>query len=367
MANLAVGIALILIVFNSACSKLDTDKKNKRLLILAFVLLVLLAGCRNAEINLGTDLNNYYRLYARAIKANSWSSFVASSSMEYGYLAINWGLSRLIKWPQFILFFQAAVCCGLTLHFIYKHTKNTLMAVLGFMALGLFQFYLTGFRQSIAIALCLFSIEFAERKKPITFFGIVLAAITIHQTAIVFLPIYFLVNLKVSKLTAIIDIIVMLGVSRTVSSLINLGNDIFNKEYIEAFGGNSLGGIVNLLIGFFIVFTVLYTVNSQYTNSNRYTCGKYVSNVELPSCFDSYQLIHILIIGIGIYALRYQALVLERISLYFTPTMFVMLQDVIDSGYTKESKRVLNLVFMLGLLFLIYWRLSRLTYSTFWG
>ena len=56
------------------------------------------------------------------------------------------------------------------------------MSILGFMSFGLMQFYLTGFRQSIAIAICLLALEMAEKRKLLSFIVFLALAISIHQT-----------------------------------------------------------------------------------------------------------------------------------------------------------------------------------------
>lgn len=359
MGTVLLGIAGLLLVSKGTFFNNDSDRAKRNFLIFAGILLVAFFGCRNATIDLGSDLNNYYRLFDRAITSESFEAFSATSTMETGYLWINWLLARVIKWPQFIIFFQAAFCIGVTLRFIYKYSEDILLSVLGFMSFGLMQFYLTGFRQSFAISICLIALEFALKKKFIAFILSVLIAVSIHQTAIVFIPVYWIVKIGLTKLYALVDLLAILVLSQGVPRIISLGNEVFDKEYQGTFTGNSLGGIINILIGL-TVFAVMFYQSDRYKNHK--ISGKGIKNSIQPlSGF-----FHLTAIGTGIYAFRYQALVLERISLYFTPSLFILLPHIINNSFTKDGKKILKPLFVFAMVFLAWWRLHNYSYEVFW-
>lgn len=359
-----LGISFILITARGLMFNHGTERDKKGLLILTFLLLVLLMGCRNAQQYYGSDLNNYYRTFERAINS-SLSEYLKGSSMELGYLLLNWLWARVIKWPQFIIFFQAAFCCGITLRYIYKYSTDILLSILGFLSLGLFQFYLTGFRQSIAISICLIAFEMAERKNIFRFLICVFVAMTIHQTAIVFLLAYFLINLKVNKFSVFLDLICIWVVSRFVPRLIELGNKIFDKEYEGTFVGNSTGGFINVFIGGFIIFVMLYQIRK--IGSKVAIEKDDMATLTENNYYQNHKMFHVLMLGTGIYFMRYQALVLERVSYYFTPTIFVLLPEVIRKGFISTNRRFLKILFIIGMLFLIYWRLKGSDYIFFWN
>lgn len=359
MGTLIFAIAIILLLSKEIVFKEDSQKSNRNFLIFAGILLVLFFGCRNAGIDSGSDLNNYYRLFNRAITLDSYNMFSQTSTMETGYLLLNWLIARVIKWPQFIIFFQAAFCIGVTLRFIYKYSEDVLLSVLGFISFGLMQFYLTGFRQSFAIAICLIALEFALKKKFIGFLISVLIAVSIHQTAIVFIPVYWIVKIGLTKLNALVDLIAILVLSQGVARIISLGNEVFDKEYTGAFAGNSSGGLINILIGL-AVLAVMFFQSERYKKSDN--AEKVIDNPNnhLNGLF------HMTAIGTGIYALRYQALVLERISLYFTPSLIILLPHIINTSFTEESKKILKPFFVVLMMFLAWWRLHNFGYEVFW-
>lgn len=360
------GIGIIIVLARNCFFKKNTEKNKKCLFVIAFVLLVLLLGCRNAQYDYGSDLNNYYRAFERAIASTNLKKFISENYMEQGYLCLNWIMARFIKWPQFIVFFQAAFCCGLTLRYIYKHSTDMMMSIIGFLSLGLFQIYLTGFRQSMAISICLVAFEKAEEKKFFRFILYVILATMIHQTAIVYLVVYLLTNIRVSKLSIICSLGVIFVVWQFVPEIVQLGNTLFEKEYEGTFVGNSTGGLINVFIGVAIIALMAYRIRSL----NRSNLGRGImykkDRIDQNAYYPNFRMFHSLFLGTGIYALRYQALILERISYYFIPTMFILLPEVIRKGFAKRDTKILRIAATIGMLFLTYWRSRNTEYIAFW-
>ena len=362
-----MGLILLLIVTVLFVARVflynsDSDADDKRFLMLTFVLLVLAFGCRNAVSDYGTDLNNYYRCFERAIYQDK-AIFFANSIFERGYLVLNWIIARIIKWPQFIIFFQAAVCIGLTLRFIYRHSNDVFLSVLGFMSLGVMQFYLTGFRQSFAIAICLLALEAAENKKIIHFIAWIALATSIHQTAIVFLVVYFVVNIRITAFSVLIELLASIFVGRLAPLLVQIGNDTFDRNYIGAFGGNRFGGLINILIAMLPIYIIVK--NRDYINSMENDTD-YHQAIAIRKKSINGKLFHVLVLGTILYSLRYQALVLERTSLYFTPVLFILLPQSLQVGYSNINQRIMRIVLTLGLIFLLIWRFESWVYIPFW-
>lgn len=361
---LIVAIILIfskIVLFNTA-----SRQDEKKILIFTFILLVLVFGCRNGTyVYVSNDLHNYYNYYIKAIAFTDIHLFFDSvPDMEKGYLMINWLLSRVFKWPQFIFFFEAAFCCGITLRFIYKYSQDALLSVLGFMSLGVMGFYMTAFRQSMAISVCLLALEMADKKRIITFIFLVIFAISLHQTAIVFLPVYFIMMIKPDKLLVAIEIACIFVIGCCIPRIIILGNELFHRNFTGVFTGNKLGGLINIMIGVFIIFIMLYQLDDYYRIADVIRKGKQ-EVLHLSNKYKNYKFLYILILGIGVYAMRYEALILERISMYYTPVMFVMLPGCIENGFKEKDKRILKVLFIVGMLFLINWRMGQARYVFF--
>lgn len=366
LGTLILSIAIILICSKGFLFYSGSRQDDKRILTLAFIMLVLVLGCQDVETTGSGDIKAYYTNYQCAIESDSLLSFIEDNPyMENGYLVITWLLSKIIRWPQFILFFEAAFCCGITLRFIYKYSEDVLLSVLGFLSLGIFGFYLTGFRQGMAISICLLALEMADKKRVCAFVFLVLAAISVHQTAVVFLPVYFIMKINVNRLLVIAELGVILLMRLCAPFLLSLGNTVFHRDFSMAAQGNKAGGAINIMIGAFVVFVMAYQMGNYNIAVHSGTRGEQ-SIHETDSGFTNHKLLYLLLLGIGLYGLRYQASIMERISFYYTPMLFILLPGVIRNGFAEKDRRFLAMLFIAGMLFLIDWRLGTRDFLPFW-
>ena len=366
LGRLILSIAVILICSKGFLFYSGSRQDDKRILTLAFIMLVLVLGCQDVATTGSGDVKAYYAVYQHAIESDSLFLFIEDNPyMENGYLVITWLLSKIVRWPQFILFFEAAFCCGITLRFIYIYSEDALLSALGFMSLGLFGFYQTGFRQGMAISICLLALEMAEKGKLCAFILLVLAAISVHQTAVVFLPAYFIMKISVNQLLVIAEIGLLLLMRLIAPFFMSLGNEIFNRDFSMAAPGNKAGGVINIMIGAFVVFTMMYQMgNNNIVVTAEKKCGQ--SIFVSANSFNNHKFLYLLLLGIGLYTLRYQASIMERISFYYTPMLFILLPSVIRNGFAKKDRRLLVMLFMAGMLFLIDWRFGTRDFLPFW-
>lgn len=367
LGSLIFLIAIILIGSKVLLFNSGSREDDKRILIMAFIMLVLVMGSRAVESTNSDDVNAYYATYEAAINHDNMILFLDfNPALDKGYLALTWLLAKIIRWPQFILFFEAAFCCGITLRFIYKYSEDVLLSTLGLMSLGILGFYMTGFRQSMAISLCLLALEMADKKKPSAFVMFVLLAMCLHQTAVVFLPVYFVMNIKINRFLSMVGAAMLVIAGVGIPFMVSLGNEVFHKQYEAVYEGSRIGGYINIALGAFVAFIMIYELGGCTLTARR-ECEIGESVFAADSGFSDHKFLYILFLGIGIYAMRYQALVVERVSFFFTPVVFVLLPGAIQNGFAKKDRRLLQIFFTAGMLFLINWRFGSMNYVPFWN
>lgn len=344
-------IMFIIIVLLGAI-KTSYPNNKKIFLFLVAITIVFFVGSRDATIQHGTDLNNYYRLYGRAIELG-WKDFIETSEMEKGYLLVNFILAKIVPWQQFILYAQAAFCTGAVLWFIYKNTENIYAATLFFVSFGSFQFFLTGFRQAVAMAICIFAYEAAKNKKLLKFIILVLIAATMHKAALVFLVMYLVLNIKDKPRNNVVLISCIFVLFFFVPQILDLGNALLDKEYVEGYIGSVLGGLVPIVIH---LLTILLTVFAK-------------KDKEKISKEKIMPLLRTTIISGGIYCMRYFALVLERISFYFNFATPVLLAENVRSVSGIKNRTLLQFLAVILSAVLFLWRVTSQVgeYHFFWG
>ena len=133
---------------------------------------------------------------------------------EVGYDGINYLIGFVSHNRYIFILIYTMLIYALLFQSIKKYTENYPFAVLVFMGLWFF-FTFTYLRQVLAAATCWLAIDYVAQRKPLQFFAIVALAITIHNSAIVFTPLYFVPIKKFSPVTVILVMVACLAVGLT--------------------------------------------------------------------------------------------------------------------------------------------------------
>lgn len=185
----------------------DSNYNRKKYIKFISIILIIQSGFRNVAV--GADTYAYYSSF-EGIKRTSWiqiwSILTDYYSQDIGKDPGYYVLQKIIQimFPNFqifllliaILFFSALG------GFIYKNTSKLSHAIFAFVLYScLFYnfFSITGLRQTIATAATLYSFELIKKKKLFPFLILILLASTIHKSSLVFLPFYFIANIKSTK------------------------------------------------------------------------------------------------------------------------------------------------------------------------
>ena len=145
-----------------------------------------------------------------AVKKESLSDIISSFTLSYDNYAIrDPGYTVFTKLFQLLSdnfrVYLIAIACIIAIplcRILYKYipTVNGL-----FMAAIIYQgifagFFNTGIRQTIALGICLFSIIYYERRKPLPHYLLIFIAYTIHSSALLFAPLYLIRKIDPRKL-----------------------------------------------------------------------------------------------------------------------------------------------------------------------
>ena len=349
--TIVYAVMLLLILFMKLLmGSLDTDEKRKRFLFMSAILIIFVVGSRFAPLNRGTDMFNYYNYYAFAGRV----PFNELYFRDVGYNYLTWFLTRIVPWPQFVMYFVAAVTTWLTLRFIYLNCKDVFLGLLLFLSMGTFLFYLRGFRQALAMSLCLVAFEYVKEKKLIKFIVVTLIAVSMHRSAVVFLPFYFLGNRKAKAWNNVVTLVGFIAMIFFLQDVLDFGNDLLEKSYAMRNPSQSLiGPIINIT-----VFTAAIILGWSQARSAK-------GGSENRSTAVMMQM---LIIGLCIYVLRFQSLAMERTSFYFLPAVITLLPESIAGMKNENNRKYINTMAVVFCVALFLWRntATDLIYGFFW-
>lgn len=169
--------------------------KNKKYIIVACILLFVVMGFRDVFV-IGNDSAGSYRHMFKHIPETEWS--------DIKLLKDNAGMTVLVKamyavtsgdFQTFMIIISAffIVCFA---WFVNKYSVSPVQSIIYYLGLLLYIFMFDALKQSIAMSILLFSFDAAMDKKLTKFLILTVLAAWFHFPALVFIPAYWIVNMK---------------------------------------------------------------------------------------------------------------------------------------------------------------------------
>lgn len=253
-----IGLLAILFAY------LAQYEKSKWGLKVTFILIFFFLALR---YDFGRDYMGYYKIFESARNYSFVQLFDGTLYGEIGWLILCW----LFKPFGFfaMIAFLALVNCVIYYRFIKKYVpvKYYWLAVfLYIFSPGLMLLHITAMRQSLAIALFLFSIEYLYKRDFICYFLIIGLASLFHTSAFVLFTIYLLVFLKdrISYKAIFIIILTIISLFFTVDFLKPFLKEFILENFERYENYTDLQGSARTLFGsvyyFFLLTLTLFSM-----------------------------------------------------------------------------------------------------------
>jgi transmembrane protein EpsG len=182
-------------------------KPNKFLAFLVMVSLVLVAGLQK---NIG---DTYFYMHSYAINDYSWEEIDWTG--DFGFNILQLLLQQISKDPQLLIFIVALLTNVFIVLVLYKYSRMFELAVYVYITSGMFTTSMNGIRQYLAAAIAFLATKYLLNGNFHKYAVVVLIAATIHKTALVLLPIYFIVRreawTKITFLILLLSVFIVLG------------------------------------------------------------------------------------------------------------------------------------------------------------
>lgn len=224
----------------------DPEIIRKHYITFVCIIFIFQSGLRHLAV--GADTYAYYNMFQDVVHI-PWTDilqdfvnvYVSGIGKDPGYPLLEKIFQIFFSEYRMFLFFVAILFFTAFGQFIYKNTNHLRDAVFAFIlyqALFYFFFSITGLRQTIATAFTLWGFEYIKKKKLIPFLFLILFAATIHKSVLIFLPFYFIANIRQTKLiftTAIILFPVFMIAKRSFAFLLaNISSSNAYMMYAES-------------------------------------------------------------------------------------------------------------------------------------
>lgn len=180
---------------------------NKLLIFLAISSLVIVSGLRN---NIG---DTYFYIKSFEDRDFTWEYVLANKDPGFGVLQML--LQTISKDPQLLLFITALITnllIGLTL---YKYSRMIELSFYVYITAGMFTVSMNGIRQFLAASIIFLATKFILNGDFKKYALLVMLSSTIHQSALILIPIYFIVRreawTKITFLLFALAILIVIG------------------------------------------------------------------------------------------------------------------------------------------------------------
>lgn len=251
---------------------IDQPKKalfGRIFLILPFVQIYLMLSLKN--ITVGTDTISYLSgfnltLYTRWQDIFNFNIQGLVYNFERGFIALSKFITLFTDDFTVYSFIIYAIMIIPLYIFIKKHSVMPFLSIILFINLGFLNFYFSGMRQAIAFSIVLLSYDYIIKRKILKFLLIIVIASLIHQSALFFIPAYFLFHITITPLVGLFYFISLAVVYIFRANFFELVTQfIYTGKEIEETGAYTL-----LLIVFLTFVVGMFSYNNLIkTNGNN--------------------------------------------------------------------------------------------------
>ncbi|SEP66865.1 transmembrane protein EpsG [Virgibacillus subterraneus] len=319
--NLAIVFSFSLFAryFASPAQEIESPvpiKPNKLLISGALLSLILVSGLRS---NIG-DTFVYKRIYEQ--NDFSWDFILAQKDIGFGIL------QRLLKSyisedPQIMIFTAALITNVLIVMVLYNYSRMIEISLYVYITGGLFLVSMNGIRQVLAAAIAFTATKYLIEGSFVKYALVIVLSSFFHQSALILLPIYFLVRFKAwSKATVVLlmlSVFIVIGFDYFSALLFSALDDTQYSHY-KSF---SEGGANFLRVAVAAAPIVI----------------AYLGRDKLRRIFpESDYIVNMAILGLVFMIISTQNWIFARISIYFELYQIVLISWVVKVFTKKDQK-----------------------------
>ncbi|WP_318505215.1 EpsG family protein [Bacillus sp. T3] len=283
----------------------------------AMISLVLVSGLRN---NIG---DTYFYMHIYEMNEFTWEYI--HSQKDFGFGIFQKILKNYSDDPQILLVTTAFLTNVLIILVLRKYSRIFELSTYVYITGGLFLVTMNGIRQCLAAAIIFTGTKFLINGNWFLYTLIVLLASTFHQSALVLIPIYFLVRFKAWSKTTIVLLLF--------SVLIVIGFDKFSSVLFSSIENTQYGHYANFSEGGASSIRVLVTAVPLLI--------AFLGREKLSTIFPkSDYIVNMSIIGLVFMIISTQNWIFARFSIYFSLYQLILISWCVKLFREKEQKLV---------------------------
>ncbi|MBG9837755.1 EpsG family protein [Bacillus anthracis] len=216
-------------------NSLTLIKPNRLLIIMAALSLVLVAGLRN---NIG---DTYFYMHAYNVAEFNWEYI--QNNKDMGFNIFQMILKGYTNDAQAMVFITALITNLLIVSTLYKYSRLIEISLYVYITSGMYLVSMNGIRQYLAAAIVFAATKYIFDGNWKMYVLIVLFASTFHQSALVLIPVYFLIRRRAwsgtTFLLLFLAVLIVIGFNQFTEVLFKAIEDTQYGQYKEFHEGGA--------------------------------------------------------------------------------------------------------------------------------
>lgn len=247
-------------------------KPNKWLTAIVMATFVLIAGLRK---NIG---DTFFYMYAYTLNDFTWEQVKAEKDIGFGILQMI--LKSFTQDPQLLIFLTALVTNVLIVYVLYKYSRLFEVSIYIYITSGLYIVSMNGVRQFLASAIVFAATKYLFAGNWQKYFLVVAFASTFHESALILIPIYFIVRRKAwtssTFVLLFLAVMLILGYNVLSDAIFAAIADTHYSEYKEFQEGGA--NVIRVAVG---AVPLIFAYLGRNKLREIFPHGDYVVNMSL--------------------------------------------------------------------------------------
>ncbi|QWG34669.1 EpsG family protein [Bacillus mycoides] len=306
-------------------------KPSRLLILMATTSLVLVSGLRN---NIG---DTYFYMHAYKVTDFNWEN--VKDSKNIGFSILQMILKMYTNDPQILIFITALITNILIVAVLYKYSRMIELSLYVYIASGMYLVSMNGVRQYLTAAIMFAATKYILDGNWKKYFLIVLFASTFHQSALILIPIYFIVRRK--AWSTITFILLFFAV------LIVIGFNQFAEVLFATIGDTQYGHYKDFQEGGANILRVAVEATPLILS--------FIGRHKLRELFpQSDYIVNMALLGLVFMIISTQNWIFARFSIYFGLYQLILISWVVKLFTKKDRKFVYYSILICYFIYFVY-------------
>lgn len=301
--------------------------------IIFFAVIIFFCGLRSGIADTGTYIY-MFKNFPSSLSGIDWGDV----NKDKGFYLISVLYRRFISTDFHGWLFLIAFVSGVaTMYALKKYSSNFGLSCYLFITSTMFTYLINGMRQYICVSILFASIGLIIERKFWKYLLLVLLAATIHASAIIFIPVYFVVNVRPWSprmvLVVLASGITGLCFDRLLPTFGNILEETQYSGYVAYIANEGVGSsIIRLVIAAipcFIAFIARHIIEEE---------GNRLVNISI-----NMSVINLCLYFIATFA---SGMVIGRLTIYFDIFNLLLLPWLLKYVFNRESSSIITLICM---------------------